>query len=377
MKFKFLFQLFAGFAIAFCLIYYLYSGTIAFENLALGTQTSTYKAVNEDSTTIHCLRLNQEFICAADGNDHYKTDSLLLILGNSQSHSINQLRPHQTTYTGLLNERPRFKNRIITCSFPNANMQEYLLLFNFWTDRYAIRQLVLPAFFDDYREDGIRDVFIPYIIQQQYVMKDTTAYIAQQINQNLRTYWKAQLEKNTGLDSNNDQAALKQTVQESIEFKLNQYLDNHLGVWSNRANVRGTLFNYLYMTRNTILGINASTIRPIIKDRYDKNMEALKEILRKANKLNIKVLLYVPPIRSDFVLPYNINDYAAFKKELAQLVIEYPNVVFRNFESCIPGSLWGYKEATNLLDEKEIDYMHFQYKGHQILADSLFKYIQF
>ena len=42
-----------------------------------------------------------------------------------------------------------------------------------------------------------------------------------------------------------------------------------------------------------------------------------------------------------------------------------------NYESIVPGELWGYKEATNLMDEREIDFMHFQYRGHQILADSL------
>jgi hypothetical protein len=41
------------------------------------------------------------------------------------------------------------------------------------------------------------------------------------------------------------------------------------------------------------------------------------------------------------------------------------------------GYLWGYKASTNLLDKREVDYMHFKYKGHQILADSIYKHLSF
>ena len=50
-------------------------------------------------------------------------------------------------------------------------------------------------------------------------------------------------------------------------------------------------------------------------------------------------------------------------------------IQFYNFEKIVPGELWGYKGSTNLLEKREVDYMHFQYKGHQILADSLIKYL--
>jgi hypothetical protein len=369
-KYKDVIQLLLAFIFSFILIQFVYNKHIEFEDLALGTQTSSLAASNEKGTSIHCLRLNQSFV----EEIKYNSDSIILLLGNSQSHSINQLNANQTTYVGLLNSKNEFNNKILATSFPNANLQELYTVFSFWSDKFHIKTLVLPLFFDDFREDGIRDVFLPYIIDTHYQLKDSIAPIVKKINTDLKTYWN-NTTKPDETESNQDNAALKETVQEKVEQKLNDFLDKHLTIWNNRSNIRGTLFNYLYLTRNTVLGIKANTIRPIIKDRYDNNMAALSAILNLASLKNIKVLLYIPPIRSDVALPYNKQEYSLFKEQIQEDIERYNNIKFCNFESCVPGSLWGYKEATNLIDKREVDYMHFQYRGHQILVDSIYKYI--
>ena len=110
----------------------------------------------------------------------------------------------------------------------------------------------------------------------------------------------------------------------------------------------------------------------MIPQRYEYNMHALELIIEECIKSNIKVLLYIPPIRSDITIPYDRNDYTKYKSTVESLTKKYPNKVFyKNFEGIIPGNLWGYKEATNLKNDREVDFMHFQYRGHQILADSL------
>jgi hypothetical protein len=369
-KYKNVIQLLLAFIFFFILIHFVYHKHIEFENLALGTQTSSLAASNENGNSIHCLRLNQSFIEQTD----YHSDSIILLLGNSQSHSINQLNANQTTYVGLLNSKINFKNKILATSFPNANLQELYTVFSFWSEKFPIKTLVLPLFFDDFREDGIRDVFLPYIIDTHYQLKDSITPIVKKINTDLKTYW-INTTKPDEIESNQDNAALKETVQEKVELKLNHFLDKHISIWNNRSNIRGSLFNYLYLTRNTVLGIKASTIRPIIKDRYDNNMDALSAILKLATLKNIKVLLYIPPIRSDVALPYKQEEYSVFKEQIQEVIERYNNIKFCNFESCVPGSLWGYKEATNLIDKREVDYMHFQFRGHQILADSIYKYI--
>ena len=140
----------------------------------------------------------------------------------------------------------------------------------------------------------------------------------------------------------------------------------------NRPNVRGDFFNWLYRLRNTVFRIKASTIRKMIPQRYELNMQALKLLVEDCVSERKKSILYIPPIRSDATLPYDENDYNNFKKQVKELSEKMgPLVYFRNYEGIVPAELWGYKAATNLQSDREIDYMHFQYRGHQIMADSL------
>jgi len=170
------------------------------------------------------------------------------------------------------------------------------------------------------------------------------------------------------------EAALPTTQKRSEAF-LNGYLDQHTNIWSKRETMRGNLFNWLYMLRNTAFGIRPGTARHMIAETYQKNFAALDAILAIAKKKRIEVFVYVPPIRSDVNLPYDMNEYSQFQKDLSNLVNKYPNAVLKNFSGIVPGKYWGYKEPTNFIDKREIDYMHFQYAGHRILADSLMNFL--
>lgn len=166
------------------------------------------------------------------------------------------------------------------------------------------------------------------------------------------------------------------TMQERSEAFLNSYLDQHTSIWPKRETMRGNLFNWLYMLRNTVFGIRPGTVRHMIAETYQKNFAALNAILDIAKKYKIEVLVYVPPIRSDVNLPYDIHEYSQFQKDLGSLVNKYSNAVLKNFSGIVPGKFWGYKESTNFVDKREIDYMHFQFAGHQILADSLKQFMK-
>jgi hypothetical protein len=143
-----------------------------------------------------------------------------------------------------------------------------------------------------------------------------------------------------------------------------------------REAMRGNLFIWIYMLRNTIFGIRPGTIRPMISKNYDKNFSALKSILDISRSKNIEVYLYIPPIRSDVPLPYDIDEMEKFKRELQLLVDNYSNAKLKDFTTIVPGKFWGFKEPTNFIDKREIDFMHFQYEGHQILADSILNFIK-
>ena len=151
-------------------------------------------------------------------------------------------------------------------------------------------------------------------------------------------------------------------------------MENYFRIWANRENFRGYIFNWLYILRNTIFGIRPQTIRPIIESSYSSNLVALHQLLELTKRSKTKVLLYIPPIRSDVPIPYAQQEYSRFIKDIEMFRANYKNVNFRDYSSIIPGKYWGYKEATNFVDKKEFDFMHFQFEGHRILADSLLSF---
>ena len=52
----------------------------------------------------------------------------------------------------------------------------------------------------------------------------------------------------------------------------------------------------------------------MIKGTYIKNLKAYEDILNLAQKNKVKVLVYIPPLRNDVKIPYDISEYSKFKK---------------------------------------------------------------
>jgi hypothetical protein len=377
---KGLLQISLGLFFAFAIIQIWFSGKIMFDELALGTETFPYYAKNISNEPVHISRIdnNEEpgFLKSYINCGRPKT---IFFLGNSQTHSINQIKNNETNFIQILNDSLLKSSIKIYCqSIPNANLQEFLLSYLYWKDKINIETLVVPLFFDDLREDGIRDVFYPNLIRDRYLIVDSSSQITMKINQNLRSYWTQSLNINLteNEEVNKNNIALKETVQEGVENNLHIYFASNFKSWNHRENVRGEFFVWLYKFRNTVLGIKPSTVRNMIPQKYTDNIEALKLLLNQCKRNKVKVLLYIPPIRTDVPLPYQLNLYSKFKKDIKLICDnEKGNFYFADFDQIIPGYLWGYKESTNLIDKREIDYMHFKYKGHIILADSLYKHL--
>lgn len=364
-----LFQIILSTFLAFCIISFFFSGNNNFENLALGTETVTYLAKDKLNNSIHVVRIDKQeessFINA--WKDRGKKN-VIFFLGNSQTHSINQKKRNDINVIELLHDSLNSSNVEVLChSFPNASMQEFYLSFKYWHRKLPIKTLIIPLFFDDFREDGIRDVFFEKLVNSKFVLDNNSNLVNQKINTNLKGYWGSKVNLDTAETS-------KSTIQERVEKSINNYLENNTVTWNQRENVRGDFFVWIYKLRNTIFGIRAQSIRKMIPLRFEYNMDALKLILADAKKNNVKIILYIPPIRKDVNLPYEKVDYHKFKEDLMNL--KSHNCMVLDFDDIIPGKLWGFKEATNLLEKREVDYMHFQFKGHQILADSLYQYIK-
>lgn len=368
-KYELLIEVALGFLLAYLLILWFFGGERHFENLALGVQTMPYMAKDENNIPIHIGYItdeNEQLLL--NGWKMRGKKNVVMILGNSQSHSINQKKDNEVNFVELLH-RGLPDLDILCQSIPNANLQEFYLSLMYWKQKIPVKLLVVPLFMDDFREDGIRDVFFKGLIKNKFLISDT-GDIVTIINNQLKGYWKNDNDTSSALNS--DFAALRQTYQEKSETSLNNYLNHVSKAWNYRANVRGEFFVWLYKARNTLFGIKANTKRKMIPQRYTNNMEALDKIIQGCLRSNIKIFFYIPPIRNDVELPYDHAEYDHFKKSIAQSVSHEPDMIFlKNFEGIVPGYLWGFKEATNLTSEKEVDYMHFQYKGHQIMADSI------
>ena len=162
-----------------------------------------------------------------------------------------------------------------------------------------------------------------------------------------------------------------ENLQDKSESYLDKKLNNFWPLWSERSQLRGDLFNFLYRFRNYVFQINPSTSRKILPGEYKKNFQALKSLIEisKAHKINL--IIYNVPIRNDVKIPYDVEEYSNFKKNLTSLSNQN-SLKFLNLEKIIPNNLWGKKASTTISKNKELDFMHFKERGHEILAKTLY-----
>ncbi|MDG1046102.1 MAG: hypothetical protein P8P81_05810 [Bacteroidia bacterium] len=332
------------------------------ENFALGNATSSHFATH-NNFPIHLNKLIVSDIDrAVEGWKISGKDYTTLVLGNSQTHSINQFKKGQNTFIQSLHLKDTI-SYVFCHSIQNANIQHFLLSLTFLKHKLNVKKVVVPLFFDDFREDGIRDIFYPSAIEDQFLIDNSLHPVISEINSELKSYWKV---------SNTDD--IKDTYvssQSKTENYLDSLLSNNFKLWSLRSNTRTRILTDLYQLRNYIFNINAQTIRNKIPFRYMKNLNALESILIFCDQQNIAIYLYIPPIRSDVPIPYDISEYEEFKSDISSILEGHNNVSFSNFEHIVPSQYWGMKAPTDGGPDLEYDFMHFRYEGHQILDSAI------
>jgi hypothetical protein len=371
-KYKYLFELLVSAVLSILIVQLYFNDTKVFEDMALGEETQRYLAA-DSGYPVHLVNIDEAERSMIEGWKKRGSRPVILNLGNSQTHSINQMKKGEVTYVELLHNRLKNENYDLLCnSLPNINIQEFLLLFEYWKTKLDIKAVVIPLFMDDLRETGIRDVFIENLRNTSFRLADSAFPIAKKINKELSSF---SVTTNENADNDDDMKALHATVQERVELEFNAWLSKNTTVWDNRKNVRGDLFNWMYNFRNSLFGITASTRRKLMPSRYNDNMEALKAIIASAKRSGIKLLLYIPPIRKDVDLPYDETEYASFTREIETISVR-EQLEYKNLDAIIPGQYWGFKAATTVGGKKELDFMHFQFAGHKILADSLYPCIK-
>ena len=127
-----------------------------YKNLAITTENE-FKFTDLRHKKVHCQDAVDWQICfdaySVDGKDN----DLIIWLGNSQLHTINNYVAGQSPSSYLLHtELSKNKRWLITLSQPNANLIEHLLILCHLQARYPIKEVLLSLVFDDFRETGIR-----------------------------------------------------------------------------------------------------------------------------------------------------------------------------------------------------------------------------
>ena len=110
----------------------------------------------------------------------------------------------------------------------------------------------------------------------------------------------------------------------------------------------------------------------MITGHYWKNYQALEVLLSIAISKELEVFVYIVPIRDDYKIPYQHDEYINFKRDIKNLSIK-KNIEFINLEKTVPNSLWGEKISTSVINQKEIDFMHFKSEGHDLLAEAIYQ----
>jgi hypothetical protein len=315
--------------------------------------------------SIHCSGSRDAENCLA-GQKSRGAKQAVLWLGNSQVHEVNQWQPGETNAAPMLfDSLGRHGLDLLTFSPPNASLQEHYVMFEHLRQLMPLKVLILPVVFDDMREEGIRADLADFAKEPATVRMLSQTAIGKRLIAAAHRGAKSEL-----LSIVDDTAGMAGTMQERVEKSLNEWLNEHSQIWQLRPGIRGWIFIGLYRLRNFVFGINPSSTRKVIPGRYRSNLAALEAILDRSRRERIRVVMYVVPLRGGVKIPYDISEYASFKSEIETLARQY-DVNFKNLEQLVPDDFWGTKASTSLSDEKELDFMHFRFPGHKLLAQAL------
>lgn len=345
---------------------YLIENNMKPEDFALGQETSSYwgKFLGR---AIQCSTPNDSDDCIAAYSDNDSDKDLVLWLGNSQLHGINQMKTNDINAVELLHRSLRGDGQyVMGLSYPNVSLQQNYVTFEYVRYKLPITTLILPVVFDDFRETGVGSQFshafdMPAVVKSLNYTEIGHSLVDEYVEQHT---------------DDSDMPALNETVQEVSEKFLNNIAKDNWKIWEKRSELKANLLGDLYFFRNWLFGINASSIRNIIPGRYQQNFEAYRAILQSAKQHDIKVLTYIVPLRNDVARPYNKQDYLSFKDEVL-LMAKNNNAHFADLEDLVPSQEWGMKSNTGLGQKPEIDFMHFQFMGHQRLAEAIKRKLAF
>lgn len=280
-----------------------------------------------EDATIHCGMQNKVELCALAAEKYHKELKIMVLIGNSQLHTINEYQQDDQTVAFFLHEKLRRKGVfLITVSYPNINLKEIVNLIGKLEERLEVNKYIISATFDDTRNSEIRP----------------------------------ELKQLSGpLSENGDDNEPNLIV--ALENKILKLFEKYVPNWHRREALRVNIISKLHELRNAAFNITPSSKRKKLTPQYNENMEALTKILARSKIKPINAALIIAPIRSDFPQPYIQGEYDAFKKDIRKLAVNSGSQFFDMGDS-VPNKFWGMRA-----DDKGLlipDFMHFKSNAH-------------
>jgi hypothetical protein len=282
-------------------------------------------------------------------------DRLWVWLGNSQLHSINQLKDNDEIAPVHASRKLGFP--VFGLSLPNASVREHYIVTAWALSRSHPQWVILPVVFDKMRDYDLRTGFGALLDEPTRAELATNPVGRVMIGE-----VDAQEKATTADIQGTSRGGLAFSPQEYTERELNDLLSGASQVWRDRDQSYATVMDDLYKLRNFAFRIKSNTKRPVITTRLEANMQALVELLDLCKRRGVKVLVYVAPTRWDVEPPYFLDKYDAWKPELKRVTEEHGGY-YADLDKIVPDNFWGADT------HDDIDFMHFQGPGHVILAD--------
>jgi hypothetical protein len=320
---------------------------------ALGGQTTAVLG-EVDGVRVACFDATDTEECES-AYKHAAHLPAILWFGNSQNFAINRYKPGDELATVKVHRWLKSKGTwLVSYVQPNANLYEDAVLFEALVHRYDTRLVILPVFMDKLREQGIRGTVAAF-------MNDPKT--AERVRNS-----PAWTDLSPLLVPKGESRAVP-TIQERVENRLSDVLDQYWPLWRDRSLLSGNLGFAIRTLRNKVFGIHSYTKRPVDPKVYAEKLDVLAKLLESARLQHIPVLLYIPPYRHDIAGPYDDARYAQFKLDVAALAATY-QAHFADLDGVVPGPLWA-TITDGLFGFQEPDFMHFTAEGHRLLAQAI------
>lgn len=356
-------------SLPFILAFLLAGTPVNWEELALGKETFSPHVLLQDGTRVYAKDGERAIHCESLVNcfkKYNRNEPTVLWLGNSQLHAINQFKETDRLASEILYHQLREDGLdLLTISHPSANLQEHYVISEYAKASLNLNAVVVGIVFDDMREFGVRNDVANVLGGSKVLSALNETLIGKKILKRSREV----------LDIEDEYGGLNNTQQDATEKMLNLALNKVSDTWGRRPYLRGLVFNTMYKSRNYVFNITPSTKRKVIRPRYADNWSALEQLIESYSSSAIQVYLYVAPIRDDVEVPYVLDEYEKFKREVESLALR-KNVVFKNFEAIVPANFWGEKDSTGIDGVPELDFMHYQYGGHKILSSAVYEMLK-